>query len=131
MQIAWFPPDAPLTRNQLRCAPQASAASGLGLLKRDVERVGADVDSLHAGGEVEPQRRVADRGAQPGVGTGPALVAGDVEPPGIRRGVADERVEVGRLALVHEATVIPAARFGSAGAEFSPGAASLATSPSD
>ena len=26
MQIAWFPPDAPLTRNQLRWAPQASAA---------------------------------------------------------------------------------------------------------
>ena len=27
MQIAWLPPEAPLTRNQLRFAPQASAAS--------------------------------------------------------------------------------------------------------
>ncbi len=26
MQIAWLPPDAPLSRNQLRRAPQASAA---------------------------------------------------------------------------------------------------------
>ncbi len=27
MQVAWLPCEAPLTRNQVRCAPQASAAS--------------------------------------------------------------------------------------------------------
>ena len=38
MQIAWLPPEPPLTRNQLRRAPQASAASRCASCERRLER---------------------------------------------------------------------------------------------
>ncbi len=81
--------------------PAALRAPGLGgeplgELERRLGRVGADVDALDPGRDVEPQRRLAERLAQRRVGARPALVAGDVEAARVAVGVGDERVEVGR-----------------------------------
>ena len=50
------------------------------LLERRCGRIGADVDALDPGRDVEPQEPLADRLAQPRVRPPAALVAGDVEP---------------------------------------------------
>ena len=61
--------------------PRAPGLGGepLGELERRLGRIGADVDALDPGRDVEPQRRFAERLAQRRVGARPALVAGDVE----------------------------------------------------
>ena len=97
MQIAWLPPEAPLTRNQLRLAPQASAASCLRLLERDVERVGPMSMPSIAGREVEAQRGVADRLRAGRVGAGAALVAGDVESARVGRREANSASRIRSL----------------------------------
>ena len=108
-QIAWLPPEPPLTRNQLRRAPQASAASRCASWNGVVGGIGADVDALDPGRDVEPQRRspIASRSA--GSAPGPALVAGDVEAARVAIGVGDQRVEVGSRVLVHARHVSPTA----------------------
>ena len=68
--------------------PRARGAVGLGrellgaLVRR---RRGAEVDALDVLRDVERERAVADREAQPGVGARAALVAGDVEAAGPRK----------------------------------------------
>ena len=54
-QIAWLPPEPPLTRNQLRRAPQASAASRWASWNGASAGIGPDVDPLDPGRDVEPQ----------------------------------------------------------------------------
>ncbi len=123
MQIAWLPPDAPLTRNQLRRAPQASAASACACWNGMSKRIGPDVDALDARREVEAERGIPDRVPQPRVGAGAALVPGDVEAAGVGLREPDERVEIRGPPLIHAATVVPAPPIGSAATE---AAASLA-----
>ena len=110
-QIAWLPPEAPLTRNQLRRAPQASAASRCACWNGC--RAGSGPMSMPSmpAGKSSRRSRLADRLAQPRVGAGAALVAGDVEAAGIAIRVGDQRVEVRRLALIHAVTVVPAGRL--------------------
>ena len=85
----------------MRAAPWASAAScsarsyGVG--------DGPDVDALDVLRDVEPQRALAEREAQPGIGAGAALVARDVEAPRAAEAVGDDRVEVGRGRLLRRA----------------------------
>ena len=50
--------------------------------------------------DVERERAVAEREAQPGVGADAALVAGNVEAPGPPERVSDDGVEVGRGRLL-------------------------------
>ena len=68
-------------------------------------RRGAEVDAVDVGRHVEHQRALAERGAQPGVGPGAALVAGDVEARRAAERVRPHRVEVrgGRLLGVRDA----------------------------
>ena len=55
----WLPCEAPLIRNQVRCAPQASAASCWASLER--RRLRAHVDALGERRDVERQRALAER----------------------------------------------------------------------
>ena len=89
--------------DQEPAAPRAPGLGGqpLGELERGVGRVGADVDALDPGGDVELAAPVAERLAQRRVGARPALVAGDVEAAGVAVGVGDQRVEVGGRVLLH------------------------------
>jgi hypothetical protein len=89
--------------DQKPAAPGAPRVGGesLGACERRLFRVGADVNALDPGRQVERQHLLAERLAQRGVGTRPSLVAGDVEAAGVASGVRDHRVEVGRRVLVH------------------------------
>ena len=92
--------------------PRAPRAPGLGgeplrLLEGRVERVGADVEVLGPGREVERERQIADGLAPARIGPTPALVTGDVEAPDLAFGEIDERVEIRGLVLVHAVTVVP------------------------
>jgi hypothetical protein len=51
-------------------------------------------------GDVDQQRVVADRVAQPGIGSLAALVPGNVEPPRPAKAVGDDCVEVRRAGLL-------------------------------
>ena len=64
MQVAWLPREPPLTRNQLRRAPQASAASSCACWN-GASAVGADVDALDQRRDVELEgaRRRSPRAA--------------------------------------------------------------------
>ena len=100
-QIAWLPPEPPLTRNQLRRAPQASAASRCASANGISAGFGPDVDPLDAGRQVELEQPVAERLAQGRVRPRASLVAGDVKPAGVAIGVRDHRVEVRGRVLLH------------------------------
>ena len=108
MQIAWLPPEAPLTRNQLRFAPQASAASRCACWNGVSSGSGPMSTSSVPAGKSSFSAFSPIASTQPLVGAVPALVTGDVEAPGITRCELDQRIEVGRLALIHVVTVIPA-----------------------
>ena len=87
----------------VREEPGAADAVGLGgeqLRALVGRRRGPDVDALEVLADVERQRPVAEREAQPGVGADAALVAGDVEAPGPPERVSDDGVEVGRGRLL-------------------------------
>ena len=97
MQIAWLPPEAPLTRNQLRCAPQASAASRWARWKG----VGSGPTSIPSMLGGTSWRIAASPSASIRPGSAPVpLWPGDVEAPRVARDVGDERVEVGGFGLV-------------------------------
>ena len=93
----WLPCEAPLTRNQLRRAPQAAAASacacwnGVGSGPWSIPGVSAGMSSASG--------PLAERLDESGVGRAAALVAGDVEATGVAIGVGAQRVEIGRLGL--------------------------------
>ena len=96
-QIVWLPCEAPLIRNQVRRAPQAPAArswacwNGVG--------GGADVDPLGDRGDVVAQAGLPDQLAHRRVGAGAALVARDLEAPGVAGRVGQQRVDVGGRVL--------------------------------
>ena len=98
MQVAWFPCEAPLTRNQVRAAPQAVGGEQLRLLER--RRFGPDVDPLGDRGDVVAQADLADQLAQRRVGAGAALVAGDLEAARVQLGVGEQGVDVGSRVLI-------------------------------
>ena len=100
-QIAWLPPEPPLTRNQLRFAPQASAASRWACWNGASAGSGATSIPSTPAGMSSSQHPLAERLAQRRVGPGAALVPGDVEAAGVAIGVLDQRVEVGGRVLLH------------------------------
>ena len=85
-------------RNQVRCAPQASAASacacwnGVGSGPTSMPSISAGMSSASA--------RSPIASTQARVGARAALVAGHVEAARVALGVGAQRVEIGRLALV-------------------------------
>ncbi len=97
MQIAWLPPEAPLTRNQLRRAPQASAASCWARWNGVASGSGPMSMPSRPGRQVEQQRLLAERPRSARVGAAAALVAGDVEAARVAAGAVEQRVEVRRL----------------------------------
>ena len=109
-QSAWLPPDAAVDEEPAPLRAPGVGGQPLRELERGLRRVRADVDPLDPGRDVEQQRRLADRLAKRRVGARAALVAGDVEAPGIAPDVVDERVEVGRLVLIHRLHRIEAGR---------------------
>jgi len=72
--------------------------------------VRADVDALDPGRDVVLEGRLPEGRNQRRVGSLAALVAGDVEPPGLALGVGDDGVEVRRLPLVHRRLLLAALR---------------------
>ena len=113
----WLPCEAPLTRNQVRRAPQASAASrwarsnGVGSRPTSMPHVSAGMSSASG----------ARRAPRPGrVGAGAALVAGHVEAAGLARGKGAQGVEVGRAGLGHGRRVY-GSRFSAGGRRERPG----------
>ena len=79
MQIAWLPPDAPLTRNQLRFAPQASAASRCARWKGVSSGSGPMSRSSVPAGKSSLSAFSPSASTRPAVGSRSTLVAGDVE----------------------------------------------------
>ena len=66
---------------------------------------GRDVDAPRVAGDVQQQRRIAQRVAQLRVGAGAALVTGDVEARGLAVAVGGDRVQVGRGLLLQVAAL--------------------------
>ena len=99
-QAAWLPLEPPLTRNQLRFAPHASAASrwaswngAFGSGPTSIPGISAGMSSWSARSpSAVEQRRVRPR---------PALVSGHVKAARVAIGVFDQGVEVGRRVLLH------------------------------
>ena len=85
MQTAWLPPEAPLTRNQMRCAPQASAASRCARWNGVSSGSGPMSTPSIPAGRSSASASLADRLDQPRVGAAPALVPGNVEAPRLAR----------------------------------------------
>ena len=98
IRSAWLPCEAPLIRNQVRVAPQASAASSCACWNG----VGSGPMSTPSVTEGMSLRRpvVADQLAHRRVGAEAALVAGDLEAAGVARRVGEQSVDVrGRVLL--------------------------------
>ena len=98
-QAATLPCDAPLVRNQVRRAPQASAAS-----RRATSYGGAaaptpaSMPSIRVGTS-SASAAAAQRRAQPAVRREAALVAGHHRAARMARGEGDQRLEIRRQAL--------------------------------
>ena len=103
---AWLPCEAPPTRNQVRAAPHASAASswacsnGIGIGR-------PDVDALDQRGEVHVERLLSERVDHRRVGADAALVPGNGQPGRVARGVLAQGVDVGNPVLVHASQSLP------------------------
>ena len=79
-------------------APRLGGQPPRALVRRR-RAVGRDVDALDQGGEVERERLVAQRRAQPVVRREAALVAGHHRAARAARGEREQRLEIGRRAL--------------------------------
>ena len=109
-QVAWLPCEAPLTRNQLRRAPQAWAASSCACWKG----VGSGPMSTPSVTEGTSLRRPTSPTSSRSAGSAPsaALVAGHLEAAGVELRVGEQGVDVGRRVLIeigHRAESTPAA----------------------
>ena len=100
-QIAWLPPEPPLTRNQLRRAPQASAASRCASCERRLRGSGPTSMPSMPAGRSSWSSRSPNTSRSGRVGARAALVAGHVKPAGVAIGVRDHRVEVRGRVLLH------------------------------